>query len=80
MDKTSHKIQEVVIYPCGTRSGPSDASDLSSVRITIGTFENGKNFTRTDRWIDKEAAHEEMSMPWTGVTVFHASDIGQAQV
>ena len=43
---------------------------LSAMRVTIGTFVDGEPFRRVDAWTTRSSAHEELSKPWRGCTIF----------
>ena len=45
-----------------------DQDQLSSIRYTLGRYDDGKSFSFTDSWRNKEQSHIELRRPWTGIT------------
>ena len=72
------KPRHSLYTPYGSRMGPEDDQQLHGTRTTIGTFSDGRTFSRSDDWRDRDTAHQTLSGSWTGVTVFHAMSHDQA--
>ena len=43
---------------------------ISSMRQTIGTFEDGEKFCFVDDWRSAGAKNKELEKPWKGRTIF----------
>jgi hypothetical protein len=50
--------------------GAPPCRTLSGTRVTIGEYADGETFRRVDAWTARSTAHEEMSRPWRGFTIF----------
>jgi hypothetical protein len=50
--------------------GAPPCKALSGTRVTIGAYADGESFRRVDAWTARSTAHEEMSRPWRGYTIF----------
>jgi hypothetical protein len=50
--------------------GSPPCRSLSAMRVTIGTFIDGEAFKRVDAWTTRSTAHEQLSRPWRGCTIF----------
>lgn len=60
--------------PPRSREGPEDASSLSIVRMTMGTYTDGSPFIMTDDWTDRKSAYEDLNGERTGFTIFRRQD------
>ena len=72
-----HSLQRRMLEtPAKLPQGPPSLEHLSSLRYTAGRYKNGRPFTNTDSWRNKEVAHYELKHPWTGVTCYFTRDCG----
>ncbi len=55
--------------------GAPPAKSLTAVRITCGTFADGREFRCRDDWTVRATAHKALEKPWTGTTTFLLKDL-----
>jgi hypothetical protein len=63
------KAQKELFTPRRVQGSPPCRS-LSAMRVTVGTFIDGEAFRRVDAWTTRSTAHEQLSRPWRGCTIF----------
>ena len=50
---------------------PIDVNDLDDSRVTVGTYQSGASFQRTETWRNSVQAVLPQPEPWIGKTIFN---------
>lgn len=68
--RSHHANRRTLETPCKINDGPNNVNELSCLRLTCGTFDNGVKCSHIDSWKNRGDAHRELNRPWSGVSVF----------
>ena len=60
--------------PTDQNYGPHDPDSLSSLRATVGTYNDGTTFSISDSWRNQQMANVTHRKPWCGVTCYFNRD------
>ena len=72
--------QRSLFTPLNVNNGPKAWQEVGSIRTTIGRYESGGKFMKTDMWKDSTNANRQLRSRWSGITVFSDKPLSEQTV